>query len=205
VSLQSTQTLLRHLHGYASVAFDPIRSSLFGAVRCINHRVIDDANLPRTNADKSTRLPQIAGPIVLLSVTRRVERTMACEKHEAQPDSKDRGFHMKTQDRVVGRPRSLLSSRVLSFLCVFGVLVLAIYSNSVADMNWFNFVAILSTLGTAVAKPCHLTTVQTSVPSNGSEIALQSYSYCGGKLNITVSQLHLLVEFESANALLGIR
>ena len=38
---------------------------------------------------------------------------------------------------------------------------------------------------TAIAQTCQTTTLQTSVPSNGSELALASYSYCGGTLNAT--------------------
>ena len=154
--------------------------------------VIDCANLPGVNANKSTLLTQIAGQTVPLSVTTRVGPTMACEKHDAQPDSKESSFHVKARDTHVGRrsPR-LLSSHLLSLLFVFGVLVLAIYhSNSIVEMGHFKSllgnVAFISTLGASVAKPCHLTTVQSSIPSDGSEIALQSYSYCGGKLNITV-------------------
>lgn len=33
---------------------------------------------------------------------------------------------------------------------------------------------------------CTTTTVQTTVPTNDTEVALQSYSYCGGDLNVTV-------------------
>ena len=37
--------------------------------------------------------------------------------------------------------------------------------------------------GTALGQACQTTTLQTSVPTNGSELALVSYSYCGGILN----------------------
>lgn len=38
----------------------------------------------------------------------------------------------------------------------------------------------------ALAQTCQTTTEEDSVPSNGTEVALQSYSYCGGTLNVTV-------------------
>lgn len=42
---------------------------------------------------------------------------------------------------------------------------------------------ILAFASTTLGQACVTTTVQSSVPTNGTELALQSYSYCGGTLN----------------------
>lgn len=38
---------------------------------------------------------------------------------------------------------------------------------------------------TALAQNCQTTSVETTVPANGTEVALSQYSYCGGSLNVT--------------------
>ena len=48
-------------------------------------------------------------------------------------------------------------------------------------------VAGLAYIGSTFGQACQNNTLQTTVPTNGTEVALQSYSYCGGTLNVTVS------------------
>ena len=40
------------------------------------------------------------------------------------------------------------------------------------------------------AQTCVTNNVLTSVPANGTEVALKSYSYCGGTLNVSVCKKH---------------
>ncbi|KAK5130281.1 hypothetical protein LTR08_002241 [Meristemomyces frigidus] len=44
-------------------------------------------------------------------------------------------------------------------------------------------ISALALAGTAFGQACQTTTLQTSLPSNGSEVVLRSYSYCGGIFN----------------------
>ncbi|KAK5112720.1 hypothetical protein LTR62_003818 [Meristemomyces frigidus] len=48
-----------------------------------------------------------------------------------------------------------------------------------------NVFAGLALAGTALSQACQTTTLTSSVPSNGMELALASYWYCGGTLNAT--------------------
>lgn len=48
------------------------------------------------------------------------------------------------------------------------------------------FTACLALAGRAISQTCSTTTLLTDVPTNGTNVALQSYSYCGGSLNVTV-------------------
>lgn len=51
------------------------------------------------------------------------------------------------------------------------------------EMRAANTFAGLAYVGSALGQACQTTTLRSSVPTNGSELALQSFSYCGGTLN----------------------
>ena len=74
--------------------------------------------------------------------------------------------------------RSLLSFPVLSLGLVCGVLVLA--AGLLFSMRAFNtgIFAAFTGIGTVIGQTCQLKTVRSTIPTNGTNVALQSYSYC---------------------------
>jgi len=75
----------------------------------------------------------------------------------------------------------------ITFLAFLGLTVLSFDILQLGKMRSIltSALAGLAFAGTALSQACQTTTLQTSVPSNGSEVALQSFSYCGGTFNAT--------------------
>jgi hypothetical protein len=66
--------------------------------------------------------------------------------------------------------------------CIFELI------NRVFDMRYFSLsslVAGLSVLGSTFGQRCRTRTIQDGIPTDN-EVALHTYSYCGGNLNVTV-------------------
>lgn len=92
---------------------------------------------------------------------------------------------------------SLLVASILliAHQALFGPRILFEYVD--VDMRGLasGFATGLSLLGLVSGQACQTTTLRNTIPSNGTEVALRSYSYCGGTLNVTVS-----LEFREALA-----
>lgn len=71
------------------------------------------------------------------------------------------------------------------------VVILAVAGGVLSAMRSFTLTEFLglSSAGEVLGQTCQLNTIETTVPSSSSNVALQSYSYCGGTLNVTVSPM----------------
>ena len=49
----------------------------------------------------------------------------------------------------------------------------------------FGLAAGLALVGGVFGSQCKTTTLRNSIPANGTNVAVKSFSYCGGTLNIT--------------------
>ena len=116
---------------------------------------------------------------------------MAHESHQANDELWDKTNRLLPDTRIaVGHRRLLLATlSSVSLGCICALLLLLascggvfIMRTSLASL----LVAGLSMMvGGAVGQICDVDTVRSTIPT-GKNLALQSYSYCGGNLNVTV-------------------
>ena len=107
-----------------------------------------------------------------------IAHSMACEKGEMVQEQGE----PVPRSSYVGRPLRSLTTR----FCFCALVILLLRVIFMKCLSTSTLVALA--IDRAVSQECQITTVRSEIPSDGLEVALRDYSYCGGQLALTVSE-----------------